>query len=281
MRPCAVGLLLVLIVSPGEAQQDASVVTRVQQLVNAGNRAGARSYADSVLSQAPLGSPAYSEALFARAFASADAAAAERDYARLVLEFPQSPRMEEALLASGQFRMARGDRAGARRQFERLTLEFPNGAQTLRAALWAGRLALESGDVAAGCSQLAIAYDRAGEDVEFRNQVEYLRTRCRLPRAGAAPDSVAGDTARAALREVPSVRPREYSVQVAAFARRRDADALARRLSQRGFQVRIAGEGAPYRVRVGRYATQELAIAAAARMKRSRVNGIVVEAEPR
>ena len=70
-----------------------------------------------------------------------------------------------------------------------------------------------------------------------------------------------------------------YSVQVAAFPKQRDADALAEVLQQRGFEVRVWGTKAPFRVRVGRYATREEAEEARARMKASRVNGLVVEAE--
>ena len=38
---------------------------------------------------------------------------------------------------------------------------------------------------------------------------------------------------------------------------------------------------APYRVRIGRYASRADALSALTRMKSSRVNGIVVEAEPK
>jgi septal ring-binding cell division protein DamX len=266
------------------AAQPATLIARVQQLVNSGNRAAARAVADSALAEAPVGSLVYADALFARAFASADAAAAERDYTRLTIEYPQSPRSEEALLASGQFRMARGDRTGARRQFDRLTLEFPNSANAARAAFWSGRLALEAGDIAKGCAQLGFAQERAGEDIEFRNQIEYVRARCRVVTAAKPADSAASDSGRrlpSGTGEGRAESRTEYSVQVAAYQRQRDAEASARRLRTRGFPVRVVGERAPFRVRVGRYATRELAAAAAARMKKARVNGIVVEAEPR
>jgi cell division septation protein DedD len=69
-------------------------------------------------------------------------------------------------------------------------------------------------------------------------------------------------------------------VQVAAFPKERDAKALSEVLTQRGYQVRVVGEKAPFRVRVGRYATREEAAAALGRMKAKRLNGVVVEAEP-
>ena len=69
--------------------------------------------------------------------------------------------------------------------------------------------------------------------------------------------------------------------QVAAYSRKRDADATVSRLKARGFQVRITGTKSPYRVRIGRYATREEAVAAYGRMRRAGVTGMVVEAEPR
>ena len=68
-------------------------------------------------------------------------------------------------------------------------------------------------------------------------------------------------------------------MQVAAFPKVRDAVALAEVLQQRGFQVRVWGSKAPFRVREGRYSSRADAEAARTRMKASRVNGIVVEAE--
>jgi cell division protein FtsN len=68
---------------------------------------------------------------------------------------------------------------------------------------------------------------------------------------------------------------------VAAYTARTDANSLASNLKGRGFDARVVGDKAPYRVRIGRYASRADAQAALGRMKSSRVNGIVVEAEPR
>jgi cell division septation protein DedD len=73
-----------------------------------------------------------------------------------------------------------------------------------------------------------------------------------------------------------------YSVQVAAFNRRDQAQALHDALIQRGYDSRVWGSVAPFRVRVGRFATRAEADSLAARMERARVmsKGMVVEAEP-
>ena len=286
IRRVVIALALALGASPIMAQQGAdSLVTRVQQLVNLGNRSAAQAVADSAFLIRTPGTLAYAEALYARALATAEAISAERDYLRVGIEYPLSSRAEGALMMAGQLKMSRGDRNGARALFERMALEFPGSPQSARASYWAGRLALEDGDAASGCRSLQLASDRVQrEDVEFRNQIEYLRSRCTPTNALSAPAADSGATqanpadATGAEPETSSV---EYSVQVAAYSRKRDADATVSRLKARGFQVRITGTKSPYRVRIGRYATREEAVAAYGRMRRAGVTGMVVEAEPR
>ena len=286
LRALVLVFVLALLPRIASAQDADPLFGRVQQLVNAGNRAAARALADSAMTVRTPGTMAYGEALYARAFATSDAGAAERDYLRMSVEYPFSARAEEAIFRVAQFRYARGDRAGARSQYDRLAREFPLGAQTARASYWAGRLALEDGDLAAGCTSLFTASERvARDDVELRNQINYQRNRCMQP---ATPPTVATDSAKKDSVVTPpagdtvTVGPtKEFSVQVAAFTRKRDADVLVTRLKARGFQVRLVGVRAPYRVRVGRYPSREEAVAAQARMKASRVSGMVVEAEPR
>ena len=331
-----------------------AILSRVQRMVNGGDREGARAYADSLVQASPEGSAAYVEALYARAFASSSAVEAERDYLRVSVEYALSPRAEDATMMVAQLKLARGDRPGARRNFERLVREHPDGSQASKAAFWAGRLAIEDGDLPHGCQSLATSRARvSADDVELVNQIDYYRQRCsagalaaatpadttataadataaakgakdtkdakdaaakakpktarekakeraeaaraekarveaerkeraRLERERiaaeraerAAADSAAADSAAAA---VPG---KVFTVQVAAFPKQRDAEALRDVLQQRGYEARVWGTKAPFRVRVGRYATREEADAALARMKGSRLNGMVVEAEP-
>lgn len=292
------------------AQSADASLARVQRLVNAGDRAAASALADSLVARATEGTPAYAEALYARAFASSSAADAERDYLRISIEYPLSMRAEDALMMVAQLRLARGDRVAARRNFERLVRDHPTGPQVAKASFWAGRLALEDGDGAAACPALQRARERVGaDDVELRNQVEYYFQRCAslgalpaneavptVPRreepppgrrdppreapARTVPPPAAPEAAEPQRAEPPARPSKEWSVQVAAFPQRRDADALSQVLQQRGFDVRVM-EGRPYRVRVGRYESREAAVAAMGRMKAARVNGVVVEAEPR
>ena len=99
-----------------------------------------------------------------------------------------------------------------------------------------------------------------------------------LSREASLADSV---TVTAEQPAPPAAPAKEWSVQVATFPKERDAKALAEVLGQRGFTARVFGGKAPFRVRVGRYATREEADAALERMKASRLKGVIVEAEPR
>jgi cell division septation protein DedD len=270
------------------------VFVRAQQMVVAGQDSAGRAVIDSVLAATSEGNPRYAEGLFWRATLSKTAAAAERDYRRIVVDFPFSPRAADALLRLAQLEMTRGDRAGARAHLERLQREHPLGPMSARGSVMLAQLAFNDGDVAAGCAAVAAARDGlTAADVELRNQVDYYSPRCvNLAAMNAARDSAAAnppgggaDSAAASKgpvgRATPAATRQEYSVQLAAYETRAAADSLARRLSTRGYAVRVVGDRAPYRVRVGRYPTRERASDAVRQMARQNVRGIIVQAEPR
>ncbi len=245
------------------------VFQRAQQLVASGQDSAGRAVVDSVLSMRAEGTPLYAEALFWRARLARTAAAAERDYRRIAVEYPLSPRAAESLLLLAQLEMTRGDRAGARVHLARLQREHPTGAISTRASVTLARLAFDDGDIATGCAAVAAALaGLSASDVEVRNQLEYHRPRCAGVAAGG--DSVASPAAAPA---------REFSVQVAAYDTRASADALAQRLTARGYVARVMGETRPFRVRVGRYPTRERAAEVVRELSRVNVRGIVVEAE--
>ncbi|MDQ3673475.1 MAG: hypothetical protein M3365_03740, partial [Gemmatimonadota bacterium] len=93
------------------AAETDTMFLRARRLVADGNGAAGRALADSLLAAATPGTPRYAEALFWRASVASTAAAAERDYRLLSIEYPLSPRAEEALLRLAQLEMARGDRS--------------------------------------------------------------------------------------------------------------------------------------------------------------------------
>ena len=75
--------------------------------------------------------------------------------------------------------------------------------------------------------------------------------------------------------------PSGYSVQVAAYKRKSEADKLAADLTKRGYQARVDADGEYFRVRIGRYATSKDADDALRRIKAKRMDGFVVRAPER
>jgi cell division protein FtsN len=69
-------------------------------------------------------------------------------------------------------------------------------------------------------------------------------------------------------------------VQVAAYPARAAAESLAAHLRERGYQTRVFGTAAPFRVRVGRYATEVAADTVERALKAKGVEGFVTAAEP-
>ena len=254
-----------------------AVFVRAQRMVTTGQDSAGRAVVDSVLRATSQGTPRYAEALFWRATFSKTAAAAERDYRRIAVEYPLSPRAQEALFRLAQLETTRGDRASARVHLARVQREHPSGPMSARASVMLALLSFGDGDNVAGCTAMSAARENlTATDVELRNQLDYYAPRCANLAAGAA-----GDTAAAAARNTgTSTQARQqYSVQAAAYDTRTEAEALAKRLSIRGYNVRVVGTSKPFRVRVGRYPTRDRAAEVVREMAQVNVKGIIVEAE--
>jgi cell division septation protein DedD len=184
--------------------------------------------------------------------------------------------------------------------------EFPASPRRAAAALALARLRLDQRDVAAGCAALVESRAAvAADDLELRNQIEYQERRCESERAAVAARDEAtlaatersrtsgsstasskrgGTPARepAASRATrPAAPTGRYTIQVAAFNTRDEAESLVDALRGRELQARIVGTKKPFRVRVGRYATRKAATAALAQLKSRKVtsSGFVTEAE--
>jgi len=76
-----------------------------------------------------------------------------------------------------------------------------------------------------------------------------------------------------------SLREGGYSVQVAAYNVKSQAQAMVDKLKKRGYEARVSGMSAPFRVRIGHYATQAQASAVMRSLKAKQIEGFVVKAE--
>lgn len=84
----------------------------------------------------------------------------------------------------------------------------------------------------------------------------------------------------AEVATVPAASPasRGWSVQVAAYNRKPDAEKLVSTLEKRGYDARVDGTAAPFRVRIGRYGTAREAEVALREIKSRKMAGFVVRA---
>jgi cell division septation protein DedD len=319
-----------------------SIFRRARRLVSEGDGAAGRAIVDSMLRAATEGTPAHGNALFWRGALAETAADAERDYRRVIVEYPVSPYADDALLSLAELEQARGDRTSAFQHLQRFVREHPLGPARARAGLAAARLAFEQRDVTRGCAMIADARLSAGGDVELRNQIDYHGARCpaiatagpspapATPKTGAssvrtsgatttvapargpetppatriatttasAPPSSASPTPMAPRpdtsgpRTTPATTPKPeppapaaaprgiWTIQLAAYNTRPDAEALVRRLAARGVKARISGDAKPFRVRLDYYQTRQEAAERVAELKQRGIIGFVTD-EPR
>jgi cell division septation protein DedD len=156
-----------------------STLARVLRMASDGNPAAGRALADSVVASSKEGTPAYVDALFARATIAESADAARKDYLRIAVEYSTSPRAEDSLLRLAQMEIARGDRAAAKQYLDRLALEHSGGASRAQGAYWLGRVLIDDGALTQACASLAEAKAHvASSDVELANQITYYSRPC-------------------------------------------------------------------------------------------------------
>jgi septal ring-binding cell division protein DamX len=269
---------LIVIGASALLAQNAEVTARIEGLTSAGNSAAARVVVDSVLRSAAEGSEDYVEALYWHAVLDPTAAGAERNYLRLVVEYPLGSRTSAALLRLAELELARQAKDRARRHLEKLRVDYPQSEQIARAQFLAARIDLDNGATDRACALLTAARAAVSDaEVELRNQIAYLHASCTTAVAPTPRDSAAGsDTS---VRRTPRTESNvgRFAIQVAAYNTEREATALVRQLQRRGIAARVVGSSAPFRVRIGRYATREEARRA---MTQAGVRGIIVEADP-
>ncbi|MEO7454649.1 MAG: SPOR domain-containing protein [Gemmatimonadaceae bacterium] len=334
-RLAALFFLVVAASTPVIAQTDASfahqdsLFKRARRMVVDGNGLAGRALVDSLLKQAEDGTSAYGDALYWHGALAETAAEAERDYRRVIVEYPLSHYADDALLAIVELEQARGDRAGALAHLQRFVREHASGPARGTAALAAARLAFEQRDTRTGCSLISDARASVtATDVELRNQIDYYGTRCAtlamepapvtpaptpLPARDSAPGAVAPskknattarpntDTAKSppaatkpSAKEkkaaavvapvtppAPVAAPRgNFTIQLAAYATRADADRLVAKLAKSGVSARVSGASKPFRVRLDFYPTRQAAQDEVVALKAKGIVGFVTTETP-
>ncbi len=341
---CAVVCSVASVSSVGTlgAQQTINLEQAINQarlMVEGGNGRAGRLMLDSLVQQASVGTPALGELLYWRGLLSEASIDAERDWRRLLLEVPMSPRAEDALLRLAQLELLRGKPAASRALLEQMIGGYADRSSQARAHYWLARTWFDENDRARGCGALTVVQANAPDNaVELRTQSDALRAQCRgvtaiaptvvapavaaavtlPPRVAAARDSVVTvapvrvvDTPPTRAVQIPitaappaaqppvsapptaaartaaasggsTTRPANarFSVQLAAYTRLDQAQALVRTLAQRNVDARVDGTSNPFRVRTGYYATRAQAAARLAELKKQGHDGFVAELTP-
>jgi len=263
-----------------------AVFARAKQLVVSGNGAAGRVLIDSVLAANAPDTPVYADALYWRAALAATPEDAEGDYKRLIVEYPLSRRTGDALYQLAQLEIARGERESAADHLERFLLENPQAAERPRASMQVVRLLFDENSLPRACSALRNALAETPKSaVEARNQLEYYSPRCvandvsgggRVPVTPATPTPA--PTTRDTSREASApVKAGKFTLQIAAYTSRSDAEALAKRLKARKLDARVVPSGKLYRVRVGRYETRGEAVAEQKTLKAKKISAFVTD----
>lgn len=264
-----------------------AVFDRARRLVVNGNGAGGRLLIDSIITATPTDSPIYGDALYWRAALAATNTDAERDYRRLIVEFPLSSHIGDAQYALAQLENARGDKASASTHLGEFLADNPHRPDRPAATLLYVKLLLEQNQLPRGCSALRETISQIPDSlVETRNQLEFYLPRCiasDVTPGGAVPvgSATTPPSSRDSTRAVPTVSPKaRYTLQVAAYKTRAEAEALAKRLKARKIDdVRVVAAPGLYRVRIGKFVTKAGAAAAQRQLKARKIDAFVTDAE--
>jgi hypothetical protein len=257
-------LAALAIATPLAGQTDPELQAAVR-LAQEGQGDSARALAGRILAASAPGQPRYVEALYTVALVSASADDRRLHLQRIAVEFSHSEWADDALLQLAQLDYAARNPAGTVENIQRLLGDYPLSPIRATAALWGARAAFDQRDNSLACQWSELGLAAVGSDLEIRNQLEFLRERCR---AIASADSAAA--ARAAPPPPPPPPPPTgWQVQVAAFKTAAETEGTVSRLKELDYPAQVVQEGAWFKVRAGPFPDRTRAQQALTRISRS------------
>lgn len=299
LRSAALLLFGIALAAPLVAQGAAPPANRFQsilRLAQDGRSDSARAMIATVLKATATTDPAYPEALYTAATIAASGDEARLLFSRISVEFARSGWGDKALLRLAQLDYGAGDSQGTVTRVDRLITTYPQSSVLSDAALWGARAALERGDAPRACTWLDLGLERVGQNVELRNQIEFMRRQCTAAaRAQTATQTPAPATPvrtpeRRPVEAAPVVRPPveppvtppttptprptqptptppadagQWRIQVAAVSDPAAITRMERAIKTAGFtSYRSASPGGLTRIQAGPFATREAAEAA-------------------
>jgi len=249
------------------------VVERARTLLEQGAGEDGRALLDSLVRVQRAGSMELAEALYWRGVLAEKVADAERDWKRLVIEVPLSPRTADALVRLGELASMRGKTGDAAGYYERVVRDFPSGMARTKSLVWLARSAMDGRDTEKACGWWREVRGAAGVEGELRLQMEGMEGRC----TAGAPTTGTPTAGSPTTRTQTTGGRGGYSVQLAAYANRQEAEGLVTRLGAKGIEARVDGDSAPFRVRVGRFALRAEAAQRLNALKAQGYTGFIAE----
>jgi cell division protein FtsN len=163
-----------------QSAKDSSLYAQAQQMVANGDAANGRKLADSVAGAAQAGTVAFAEGLYWRATLAENARDSEHEYRQIIVDYPLSLRVPDALLRIGQLESARGENAAALQHFQRLVLEHPQSPLHADASYWVAQMYFEANDGTRACTANADALASVKQsNIELKNRIDFQQQRCR------------------------------------------------------------------------------------------------------
>ena len=257
------------------AQSDARLVEALR-LAQSGQVDSGRVIVRRLLATLSPSDSVFPQALLAAAKIAPDAQTVSSNLNRIIVEYGAGPWADDALLLLTQLYFAQHDPAQTVQAAERLNRDYPDSPVRPRANFWAARAYFDLKNEARGCELIQNALEGAGDDVEFKNQVNFYAARCTRPSTPTTTSTSTNpspDTAAKAPLAPNATAPHPYAVQVLAVKSAAQVDDMLTRLKVMGFDARVVRDSVGFfKVRVGRYATRQEAQRAQARL-RQKVGG--------
>jgi tetratricopeptide (TPR) repeat protein len=105
---------------------------------------------------------------------------AEKDYRRIIVDYPLTSRAPDALLKLGQLELTRGDRAAAEGHFKRIISDYESSSVYAEANYWLARSYFDMNKTKSACKVNAEALAKVNpSNIELKNQIDFQNQQCR------------------------------------------------------------------------------------------------------
>jgi len=220
---------------------DSTIYMKAFDMVSNGDPEDGRELIDSLLKASKEGTPKYAEGLYWRARLASMGPSAERDYRRIIVDYPLTSRAPDALLKLGQLELTRGDRDAAEGHFKRIISDYETSRVYAEANYWLARSYFDMNKTQSACKVNAEALAKVNPaNIELKNQIDFQNQQCR---GLALSDSAATDADEASAK-VPAKPPKKLTAAQKAAATKAEKAEMAKAAAAKKKKVPVVDEAA-------------------------------------